>query len=41
MKKYGIDAMHLVEAVEELTGKKLGIQEDDLEKVRFVDFLEV
>ena len=31
MKKYGIDAMHLVEAVEELTGKKLGIQEDDLE----------
>ena len=32
--------MHLVEAVEELTGKKLGIQEDDLEKVRFVDFLE-
>ena len=41
MKKYGIDAMHLVGAVEELTGKSLGIQEDDLEKVRFVDFLEV
>ena len=30
-----------VGAVEELTGKSLGIQEDDLEKVRFVDFLEV
>ena len=24
MKKYGIDAMHLVSAVEDLTGKKLG-----------------
>ena len=25
MKKYGIDAMHLVSAVEDLTGKKLGV----------------
>ena len=41
MKKYGIDAMHLVSAVEDLTGKNLGIQEHDLEAVRFVDFLEV
>ena len=24
MKKYGIDAMHLVSAVEDLTGKKIG-----------------
>ncbi len=41
MKKYGIDAMHLVSAVEDLTGKKLGITEDDLAQERFVDFLEV
>ncbi|MFR5361404.1 MAG: transketolase family protein [Butyricicoccus sp.] len=41
MKKYGIDAMHLVSAVEDLTGKKLGVAESDLEAVRFVDFLEV
>ena len=41
MKKYGIDAMHLVSAVEDLTGKKLGVAEPDLEAVRFVDFLEV
>ena len=41
MKKYGIDAMHLVSAVEGLTGKKLGVAESDLEAVRFVDFLEV
>ena len=41
MKKYGIDAMHLVSAVEDLTGKKPGVAESDLEAVRFVDFLEV
>ena len=41
MKKYGIDAMHVVSAVEDLTGKKLGVAESDLEAVRFVDFLEV
>lgn len=41
MKKYGIDAMHLVSAVEALTGKKLDIAEHDLDEVRFVDFLEV
>ncbi len=41
MKKYGIDAMHLVSAVEDLTGKKLGITESDLAQERFVDFLEV
>ena len=41
MKKYGIDAMHLVSAVEDLTGKTLGVAEPDLEAVRFVDFLEV
>ena len=27
--------------VEDLTGKKLGVAESDLEAVRFVDFLEV
>jgi len=33
--------MHLVSAVEDLTGKKLGITEADLAQERFVDFLEV
>ncbi len=41
MKKYGIDAMHLVQAVEDLTGKSLAITEADLAEERFVDFLEV
>ena len=41
MKKYGIDAMHLVQAVEDLTGKDLKITEQDLAEERFVDFLEV
>lgn len=41
MKKYGIDAMSLISAVEEITGKTLGITEQELEEVRFVDYLEV
>lgn len=41
MKKYGIDAMSLVNAVEKLTGKNLDITEDYLLEERFVDFLEV
>ena len=41
MKKYGIDAMSLVRAVEKLTKKDLGITEDFLLDERFVDFLEV
>ena len=41
MKKYGIDAMHLVKAVEDLTGRELGITEADLQDERFIDFLEV
>ena len=41
MKKYGIDAMSLVKAVEGLVGKDLGITEDYLLEERFVDFLEV
>lgn len=41
MKKYGIDAMSLVKAVETLTKTNLKINESDLEEVRFVDFLEV
>jgi transketolase len=41
MKKYGIGAMNLVEAVEDLTSKSYGIKESDLKEVRFVDFLEV
>ena len=41
MEKYGINAMNLVKAVEELTGKELNINNEDLQEVRFVDFLEV
>lgn len=41
MKKYGIDAMHLVGAVEALLGMQLNITESDLAEERFVDFLEV
>ncbi len=41
MEKYGINAMNLVKAVETLTGKELNIKKEDLEEVRFVDFLEV
>ncbi|MBR1780159.1 MAG: transketolase [Oscillospiraceae bacterium] len=41
MKKYGIDAMHLVAAVESLLGTPLNITEADLAEERFVDFLEV
>ena len=41
MEKYGINAMELVKAVEQLTGKELNIKKEDLEEVRFVDFLEV
>ncbi|MBQ2510475.1 MAG: hypothetical protein II529_06620, partial [Erysipelotrichaceae bacterium] len=41
MEKYGINAMNLVKAVENLTGKELNIKKEDLEEVRFVDFLEV
>ena len=41
MKKYGIDAMHLVRAVEQLTGQDLKITEEYLLEERFVDYLEV
>lgn len=41
MEKYGINAMELVKAVESLTGQDLNIKKEDLEEVRFVDFLEV
>ena len=40
-KKYGMDAMHLVAAIEDLLGKSLNISEDDIAEVRFVDFTEV
>jgi transketolase len=41
MKKYGLDAMSLVASVEKLVGKSFNINEDDLEKVRFVDYTAV
>lgn len=41
MKKYGLDAMSLVGAIESLMGKKLDIEEEDLEEVRFVDYTAV
>jgi transketolase len=34
MRSYGLDAMALVRAAEELTGRKTGVSEADLEKVR-------
>lgn len=34
MKKYGLDAMALVRAVEQLTGERFGLSEDDLAAVR-------
>ena len=40
MKKYGIDAMHMVRAVEKFLERPLNITEEDLETTRFVDFLE-
>lgn len=41
MKKYGLDAMNLIGAIENLMGKKLDIEEEDLEEVRFVDYTAV
>jgi transketolase len=41
MKKYGLDALTLVAVIEKLTGKSFGIKEDELEKVRFVDYTAV
>ena len=38
MKKYKIDAMSMIEAVETLCNKKLNLSESDLEDLRFVDF---
>ncbi|MGB7604563.1 MAG: transketolase C-terminal domain-containing protein [Lutisporaceae bacterium] len=38
MKKYGLDAMTLIKAVESLTGKSFDIEEKDLEEVRFEDY---
>lgn len=38
LKKYGMDAMTLVDAVEKLLGKELQIREQDLEEIRFVDY---
>ncbi len=38
MKKYGLDAMTLIKAIEDLTGQHYDIKETDLEEVRFVDY---
>lgn len=38
LKKYHMDAMTLINGVEDLMGKKLGIGEHDLEEIRFEDF---
>lgn len=38
MKKYGIDAMALISAVEELVGSSLDITEGELEEMRFEDY---
>ena len=38
MKKYGLDAMALIAAVEELIGRKLNISEAELDSMRFEDY---
>jgi len=41
LKKYGMDAMTLINGIEDLMGKSFGIQEHDLEEIRFEDFTAV
>ena len=41
LKKYHMDAMTLINGVEDLMGKKLGIAEHDLEDIRFEDYTAV
>ncbi|BES66579.1 transketolase C-terminal domain-containing protein [Gottschalkiaceae bacterium SANA] len=38
MGKYGLDAIALIRAVEELTSDTYGVSETDLEEIRFVDY---
>ena len=38
LKKYNVDAMSCIKAVEKLIGKDLGIDESEIEAVRFEDF---
>ena len=38
LKKYNCDAMSCIKAVEKLIGKDLGIDESEIEAVRFEDF---
>lgn len=38
LKKYSMDAMTLIRAVEKLMGKSFGISEHDLEEIRFEDY---
>lgn len=38
IRKYELDAVGLIKAVEKLIGKDLGIQEDEIEEVRFEDY---
>lgn len=41
LKKYGLGAMNLIGAVENLTGQQYGIGEQDLEEIRFEDYTAV
>ena len=41
LKNYKMDAMTLIEGVEDLMGRKLGIADQDLEDIRFEDFTTV
>ncbi|MDR1192593.1 MAG: transketolase [Peptococcaceae bacterium] len=38
LKKYGLDAMTLIAAAEELTGQQFGVDESQLEEIRFEDY---
>lgn len=38
MQKYGLDAITLVRSIEEITNMKFNIEENDMDKLRFVDY---
>ena len=41
LKNYGMDAMTLINGIESLMGQNFGIQDHDLEEIRFEDFTAV
>jgi len=41
LKKYGLDAMTLIDGAQKLTGESFGIGEHELKEIRFEDFTAV